>query len=411
MTDTETDFCIVGAGPAGCTLSLLLLRSGCRVTLVEKSRSLVRAYRGEILQPGGMRLLDDLGVLGPARERGSHEHDRFQLVDRDRVIVDGDYRGLPGPFNFLLSIPQQHVLEELLAQCRRYPGFSYLPGTKIVDLIRDDDRVTGAVVRGDGGSLAIRAHCVVAADGRYSKTRQLAGIRNRRLDVFAHDVLWLRVPADGEQTRSVRIFRAGGNPVLTYACVPDAIQLGWTLPHRAYRAIADRGIEYVKDQIKLAAPPYADRVAAGIRSLRDLTLLDVFAARAEEWVRDGLVLIGDSAHTQSPIGAQGINLAIQDAVALHPVLIGSWHDNDAGRARLAEFASRRGRDIDRMMRIQVMQSKAMLSTGRVASFVRPRVARVVSRTPLYRKVFREIAFGNDDIRIGTDARRAVPHLE
>src|SRR5262249_17925273 len=107
--DTTADVCVVGAGPAGLTLSLLLVRSGLSTVLVERSGSLARAYRGEIPQPGGQRLLAQLGVLDGARERGSHELTGFQLLDGGRVLLDVDYRRLAPPYDRLLSIPQQHV--------------------------------------------------------------------------------------------------------------------------------------------------------------------------------------------------------------------------------------------------------------------------------------------------------------
>ena len=68
-------------------------------------------------------------------------------------------------------------------------------------------------------------------------------------------------------------------------------------------------------------PEYAGRVSENVRGLADLSLLDVFAGTAREWARDGLLLIGDAAHTHSPLGAQGINLALQDAVLAHPMLV------------------------------------------------------------------------------------------
>src|SRR5207237_3675328 len=132
-------------------------------------------------------------------------------------------------------------------------------------------------------------------------------------------------------------------------------------------------------------------VDAHVRALRDLTLLDVFSARAREWTRDGLLLIGDSAHTHSPIGAQGINLALQDAVAAHPVLVEAVRSGSAGTALLDTFTARRSREIAAISRIQVVQSQAMLATGRVAGTVRPRMAGVLSRTPLYRTMLRRIA--------------------
>jgi 6-methylpretetramide 4-monooxygenase len=402
MADLTTDFCIVGGGPAGLTLALLLVRSGARVVLIERSPTLEREYRGEILQPGGMSVLDSLGVLGPARLRGSREHDRFRLVEHGRTLIDGDYRALPGPFNHLLSIPQEHVLGELLDRCRRYHHFTYVEGSKVVRLLRDGSRATGVVCEGRGGRHVVAAHCFVGADGRYSKMRQLAGIRSGRLDVFDYDVLWFKIPDHGRAPKEVRILRAGGNPVLTYASMPGSVQIGWTLPHKRYRAIAAQGVDHVKAMICAAIPEYAAEIQDRITRLSDLTLLDVFAGCAEEWAQDGLVLIGDSAHTHSPIGAQGINLAVQDAVALHPVLMRSLEAGDAGAAFLNRYVVPRRRDITRIMRLQVTQSKVMLSTGRASAFIRPKMAAIVSRTPIYRKVLRQLAFGNEELRVSSE---------
>lgn len=403
--DIETDFCVVGAGPAGLTLTLLLLRSGARVTLVERSRSLDRAYRGEILQPGGMAILDDLGMLAPARARGAHVHERFRLMDRGRALIESDYRGLPKPYDHLLSIPQRHILTELLDACRGHAGFAYVEGSKVNGLIREGAAVTGATCDGRGGTHRIRAHCVVGADGRYSKVRRLAGIDDGRLDVFDHDILWFRLPEAGEHQPDVRIRRASGNPVLTYTSYPGRLQVGWMLPHGRYADLTARGLDHIKATVAASLPEHAVQIRRHITGLGDLSLLDVFAARAPRWQCDGLVLLGDSAHTHSPIGAQGINLAIQDAAVLHPILVDSWRAGDAGDAFLGRFAAARGKDIDTVMRIQVMQSKMMLASSGPASVLRPMAASVVSRTPLFRRMFDHIAYGNRDIRVARELFR------
>ncbi|MFJ9109791.1 FAD-dependent monooxygenase [Streptomyces sp. NPDC102283] len=402
----HADICVVGGGPAGLTLALLLLRSGVRVTVVERSRSLDREYRGEILQPGGAALLDRLGVLAGARRRGAHEHTGFRFTDRGRVLLVADYRRLPGPYNQLLSLPQRHLLEELLEQCGQFADFRYLSGQRASELLRDGRGAVRGVRTTGAERVEVLAHCVVGADGRYSKIRRLAGIEVDRAEAFAHDVLWFRLPADGDADgdaeSQVRIFRGGGNPVLAYRSFPDTLQVGWTLPHGGYRAEAARGIDHIAAEIATSLPMYADRIAARLGGLSDLTLLDVFTQEARDWTADGLVLLGDAAHTHSPIGAQGINLAVQDAVALHPVLMTALEHRDARAEVLERFTRRRRPAVRRVMRFQALQSKAMLSQNPVAARVRPRIAGVVSRTPLFRAILRHVAYGDQGIAVAED---------
>lgn len=383
------------------TLALLLLRSGASVALVERSRSLDRQFRGDILQPGGMRILEELGVLGAARERGSYEHDKFQHIERGRVLFENDYRRLPGPFNCLLSIPQLHILEALLERCQQHDGFTYLGGSRATQLIAEGGRVRGVIAEGSAGDHSVRAHCVIGADGRYSKVRQLADIANGREESFGQDIMWFKLPAHGSVPREVRVFRGTGNPVIAYASVPGSIQFGWTLRHGGYKDIAGKGIEYIKSQLMIAIPQYAGLINDEIRSLADLTLLDVFSACAGEWARDGLVLMGDSAHTHSPIGGQGINLAIQDAVIVHPLLMASLQENNASSDLLGRFMTQRLRDIDRMRKLQMMQGK-MLSTGRVATFLRPAATALAAHSPVHRMLLHTLAFGNKNVKVCSD---------
>lgn len=397
----EADVAIAGAGPAGLTLALLLLRSGCRVALVERARSFDREFRGEILQPGGLALLDSLGVLDGARARGACELDGFQLVDGRRRLMEVDYRTLPPPYNLMLSLPQPHLLEALLSACHRHRDFTRLTGS-VNGLLTDGETVRGVRYKSGGSDFAVRARVTVGADGRYSKVRKLANFGYTRDDVFHRDVLWFKVPADGRPVRRVSVRRGGGGPVLIYDAYPDSIQLGWTLPHKSYQDIAALGLDHVKGQIMHSVPEYADAIERTVQKFTDLTLLDVFSGTAQTWARDGLVLVGDSAHTHSPIGAQGINLAIQDAVRVHPEVLASVHDSGDGGAALRRYARDRRPDIDSVMKLQARQTRAMLSTGGAADRIRPLAARLFVRSPAFRRIRHRIAFGPTPVEIRRD---------
>lgn len=404
---TDADVCVIGAGPAGLALALLLLRSGVRVALLERSSGFRRAFRGEILQPGGLAVLDALGVLAAARERGSWAHTGFQLVDGERTLLDIDYRRLGPPYDHLLAVDQRHVLEELLAACRRHPGFAYFGGHRLMELLTEDGRFTGAVgEHATGRRCSVHASVLVGADGRYSKTRLLAGIGQQRMDVFAQDVVWFRLHAPDTVPDRVRVHRSAGQAFLVHGSHPGMVQIGWTVPHHGWKAIAARGIDQVREEIAAALPAYAAPVREQLTAMRDLTLLDVFAGRAESWVRDGLVLIGDAAHTHSPLGAQGINLALQDAAVLHPVLLDVLHgdpDSPDARRALHRFTELRSAGIDAVFRFQVTQAKAMLGRPNpVADTVRPVLAGLVQRTPLGAFLTRRIARGRTPVPVRTD---------
>ncbi|MCB5178576.1 FAD-dependent monooxygenase [Streptomyces antimicrobicus] len=395
----DADVCVVGAGPGGLALTLMLLRSGLRVVLAEKSVSLRREFHGEILQPGGQRILDELGVLVPARARGACVLDRFQVRERDRTLLDIDYRRLGGPYDHLLALPQPHLLAELLGACRALSGFTYLEGHRVVELTerRPGGPYAGAVLRGPaGGRVAVRAPVVVGADGRFSRTRALAGIGAGRSESFAQDVVWCALDAPGRATGAVRVHRAGGSAVLVHDAYPDRLRIGWTLPHGGWSRAVARGIGAIRDELAAVLPELADLVRAQLTSLSQLTLLDVFAAQATRWWREGVVLIGDAAHTHGPIGAQGINLALQDAAVLHPLLV-------RGQP-LERYAAERAPVAARIHRMQVMQARAMLgpSAGPVASYLRAGAASLVTRTPIGAKLTRTIAQGPVAVRVRTE---------
>jgi 6-methylpretetramide 4-monooxygenase len=402
VTSVKADICIIGGGPAGLTLALALLRSGASVAVAERASSLDRPYRGEILQPGGAEVLEGVGVLAGATARGCFRIPRFQLVAAGRRLLDIDYGILPGPHAHLISIPQRHLLEELLDRCQEWPGFTYLPGARITDLLRygPDRRISGAFCATADGPIRIAARCVVGADGRYSKTRRLADIDGGRLDVFDQDVMWARLRAAGRPLGAVQVRQASGRPMIAYDSWPDQVQLGWLLPHGGYQQAVAGGIEQIVADMAAALPEYADLIHEQIQSLRDLTLLDVFGGCAERWTEPGLALIGDAAHTHSPLGAQGVNLALQDAAVLHPILLRALADGAPADA-LAEFERVRRPDIEAVLRFQVRQSKGMLPSGPVAAALRPRIAGVIARTPLAAKITKRIAYGRSVVRVDT----------
>src|SRR3984893_5251848 len=107
----QTTCCVVGGGPAGMVLGLLLARGGVDVTVLEKHGDFLRDFRGDTVHPSTMQLLDELG-LGKrfARLPQSHLREIAFPIDTHRRIVLGDLSRLKVRYPYIAIVPQWDLL-------------------------------------------------------------------------------------------------------------------------------------------------------------------------------------------------------------------------------------------------------------------------------------------------------------
>ncbi len=177
----------------------------------------------------------------------------------------------------------------------------------------------------DGGE--IRADLVIGTDGRASLLRRKAGLDVER-GREAYDVLWFKVPrppgpaAAGEE---VQVHLRPGQLCLAFPTFDDRLQVGWILPKGSYGDLKRRGIEeWLGAVVAQVGPELGSHLRAHREALERPFVLDVVCFRLESWQRPGLLLLGDAAHPMSPVGGQGLNIALRDALVaanhLVPVL-------------------------------------------------------------------------------------------
>ncbi|HSJ96006.1 MAG TPA: FAD-dependent oxidoreductase, partial [Myxococcota bacterium] len=177
--ESGTQVAIVGAGPAGAALAFLLARRGVEVTLVERHEDFAREFRGEVLLPGGLDALDQLGVWDDFErvEQVALERAELYVGGRLRARVDLASAG----FGRLAPrwVSQPALLEMLVARSAAFPSFRLARGTTARALLEEGGRITGVRVRGPDGERELRAALVVGADGRSSMVRRRGGLRER----------------------------------------------------------------------------------------------------------------------------------------------------------------------------------------------------------------------------------------
>ena len=315
---------IVGGGPAGLALAWQLSRQGIPLTLVEASRSFERAFRGQGLMPSGLEALAALGLdpwppSVPRRPLGGWSF----VVDRRPLFTVREPMGSPVPCTL---IEQGALLRHWHGRLEQQPGVRRLCGQPVVALLEANGRVTG-VGLADGRQLT--APLVVACDGQGSRLRALSGLPYAG-GKAPLEVLWFRLRGAASEAieawlgdRFVTLVGESGSGALF--CRADAgVQLGWSVG-------AETGARGAADWLERWAAAAPADLAALLRALppqavRGPRRLPGLVGLAGRWHRPGLLLLGDAAHPMSPLRAQGLNMALRDAVVaaalLAPALAG-----------------------------------------------------------------------------------------
>ena len=343
-TDGLLDCCIVGGGPAGMILGLLLARTGLKVTVLESQPDFDRDYRGDTLHASTLEMLDQIGLADRVLQIPHARLREMSLNAGERSFRIVDFSQLASRFAYIAIMPQADFLELLRDEANRHPGFTCLTSAAVVDLEEKDGTIIGVQYRHRGEVHHLRANLVVAADGRFSRLRKLSGLTAEER-AAPMDVCWFRLPRSNSDGFEAGGFFVGHGRMLI--CIPRVgeWQIGYVFPKGDFQVIRERGLAAFQADIANTVPWLADRCQR-IESFDEVHLLNVRADCLPTWHRDGLLLIGDAAHVMSPVGGVGINAAISDAVEAANVLAyeGSSPLLAAGRpdeSILARIESRR----------------------------------------------------------------------
>ena len=377
---------VVGGGPAGMVLTYLLARGGAKVTLLESRGDFDRRFRGDSIAPSILDHLDVLGLAAPMLATLPHAvADAFVWRTPARAYTLADYSCASRTHPYYALVPQAVFLPFMAEQAQRFPGVDVRMGARVSSLLRDGaGRVAGVEYRRDGQRHELRADLVVAADGRSSKIRQLASVRATELGASL-DICWFAAPRrPGDPAMSGLELRCEPGQNLAVLGQGTDWQIGFTIPAGSFPEVRARGVEPLRAVLRRLVPWLDDRVEL-LTDVNELSLLPVRITSLDRWTEPGLLLIGDAAHVISPVGGNGINLAILDAAEAANRLVGpltaAVPDHAAIDAAAAEVERARRPLVDRDQRSQVQVERSAAQRLRSGDPCPPLALRVLCALP------------------------------
>ncbi len=305
----NTDVLVVGAGPSGLTLAASLVKKGIATTVVDRQPAGANTSRAAVVNARTLEVLEDLDVARRLVKEGIHAP-RFSIRDRGRTLIPIDFSELPTDYPYSLMVPQSTTEKLLLDRLVELGGSVIRPKT-LSSITQDADGVTATFDDGD----VIRARYAVGADGIHSTVREQAGIGFEG-GVYDESFMLADVRLSGEAPLDEVILFWAKAGLTVVAPLPGDI-------FRIVAPVADAPEEpsaaFVQQILDSRGP------GAGRMVVTDVVWGSRFRIhhRVADTYRAGrLLLSGDAAHVHSPAGGQGMNLGIQDAVALADALAG-----------------------------------------------------------------------------------------
>lgn len=321
----DYDLIIVGAGMVGATLALALADTELNIALVDalplqakvaESSQTVSGYdpRVSALSAASERIFTQLGVwpLIDSARRCAYQH--MCVWDAEGT---GEIRFDANALNEsrLGHIVENTGIQQALLRRLEQTGVNMLGERRIETLVRED---AGWRVKLVGGE-ALRAPLVVAADGARSKVRELAGFALREWDYLHHAIVTTVQVAEPHQNTAWQRFLPTGP--LAFLPLPDQAgahycSLVWSLlPEAADRVMALDDATFALEVGAAIEGRLGQVVAVDPRHRIELR-----QRHAKTYAMQGLVLVGDAAHTIHPLAGQGVNLGLLDAAELNDVL-------------------------------------------------------------------------------------------
>lgn len=303
---------IVGAGPIGLSLAIMLKQWGVAFRIIEKNAGPSTATKAMAIHSRTLEIFRDLGIAEQALADG-FTINQFSVQSNAKRVLNYNFSYLDATYPLLLSLPQPQT-EKILLERLNLLGADVEWNTELVDIENQPGAVHMALRHADGSEELFTSRWAVACDGARSNIR-------KRLDMTfegsSYDRFFMLADADIEWSGSKD---------------EGAFFLGAQDGYVAVAPISDQSRYRLFIEMPYNLPPEGERPPLTLENFQRLcegrgqkmtlsnissTTIASFQHRRVQSLQQGSIfLVGDSAHIGSPIGGQWMNLGISEAYNL-----------------------------------------------------------------------------------------------
>jgi 2-polyprenyl-6-methoxyphenol hydroxylase-like FAD-dependent oxidoreductase len=348
---------VAGAGPVGMTAAAARAGAGIPTVVIEATPEPQPDWRASTFHAATLELLDELGITERMCAEGLVVP-RYQFRDRaDGLIAEFDLTLLAEEtrFPYRLQLNQQRLVRFLYDRLLADGAVQLRFGTRLSTVDQDAGGVEVGLETPDGPQR-LRGSYLIGADGAASTVRKHLGVA---FDGFTYPQRFLIVstPVDmREQVPGIAEVNYVADPVqwLFILRTPEAWRVLWPVPAGTSTEEATAPDE-IQRQLSGVAP------RPGGYPVSDHQIYNVHQRVAETFRTGRVMLIGDAAHVNSPVGGVGLNSGIHDAMDLTRRLARILHDGTDPDAELDTFAACR-----RRVALEYVQADTQRNTDRLA---------------------------------------------
>jgi len=310
-----TTVAIVGAGPTGLAAAITLVDADVEFVLLDRHAEGANTSRACVVHARTLEVLDELGVAKELHERGIVVP-RFTVREGARILATVPFDDLPSAYPYALMVPQDITEAVLLGRLRESGADAHRP-YQVTGIAPDDTGVTLTFTPPDGTPGTIRASYVIGADGMYSTIREQAGIGFTG-DIYPISFILADIRMSWPLPREEVSLHLSPDGLIVVVPLPDD---GNHDPYRVVATVTNAPARPSITDIQAILDTRGPR--PGPVQVTDMVWSSRFQVhhRVADHYRAGRIfLTGDAAHVHSPVGGQGMNTGIQDAVTLGRLL-------------------------------------------------------------------------------------------